>query len=404
MLPAFATRRRVFAGMAVSAVMSLGVAALALRPAHRDQLWPASLVSLTPVRDGARMIQPLGADAQAELTLDPTLQPLAEQLLDEADAARGAAVVMSVTDGRILALAGRERGKAGNAPQLALSAWAPAASVFKLVTTAALLDKGVKPTTRVCYHGGLHSVEADNLVPDRKLDRTCHDLAYGLARSQNAIVARLASEHLDAASLTAMARAFGFGAPPLAELPAAPSTVNVPSEKLPFARVAAGFWQTTLSPLHGALMAALIARGGTAVAARLVDRIVDGDGRVLLPPAPAGEGERRLDAATARQLGAMMINTTEWGSARVAFHDGRGKKRRALDWQVAGKTGSLFGSEPFVAYTWFVGFAPADRPEIAFAVLLGHDQENRVKAAELAKVLVAGYEQRVPPESLLARR
>ena len=103
-------------------------------------------------------------------------------------------------------------------------------------------------------------MEADNLVPHRALDRTCHDLTYGLARSQNAIVARLAAEHLDPATLSATARAFGFGAPPMAELPASPSLANVPDTAvagpLPFARVAAGFWQTTLSPLHGALMAA----------------------------------------------------------------------------------------------------------------------------------------------------
>ena len=410
MLPGLLLQRRLFAGMAILAVLTLGVAALALRPTHRGVAWPTSLVTLSPKVDGARLVQPLPEGAHAELTLDPALQPLAEKLLDEADAARGAAVVLSVADGRILALAGRERARRaeGNQPRLALEAWAPAASVFKLVTTAALLDKGVVPETRVCYHGGLHSVEADNLVPNRALDRTCHDLTYGLARSQNAIVARLAAEHLDTATLTATARAFGFGAPPTAELPASPSLANVPdvavAGALPFARVAAGFWQTTLSPLHGALMAALIARGGTAVTARLVDRVVDGEGHVLMPP-PAPPAEQRLSPATAHTLGTMMVNTTEWGSARNAFHDGRGKKwRRALDWRVAGKTGSLYGSEPFVAYSWFVGFAPADKPEIAFAVLLGHDQEGRVKAAELAKVLVAGWELRAPSEALLARR
>src|SRR5207237_917935 len=82
--------------------------------------------------------------------------------------------------------------------------------------------------------------------------RTCHDLSYGLARSQNAIVARLAVEHLDPASLWTMARTFGFGSAPDAQFPASPSLVNVPEEPLAFARVAAGFWQATLSPLRGA--------------------------------------------------------------------------------------------------------------------------------------------------------
>jgi cell division protein FtsI/penicillin-binding protein 2 len=102
----------------------------------------------------------------------------------------------------------------------------------------------------------------------------------------------------------------------------------------------------------------------------------------------------------------MMVNTTEWGSARAAFHEGHGRRyRRALDWHVAGKTGSLFGERPFVAYSWFVGFAPADKPEIAFAVLLGHDHERRVKAAHLARQLVAAYAQRAGAAApILAKR
>ena len=75
-----------------------------------------------------------------------------------------------------------------------------------------------------------------------------------------------------------------------------------------------------------------------------------------------------------------------------------------LEWRVAGKTGSLFGERPFVAYSWFVGFAPAENPQIAFAVLLGHDHEGRVKAAQLAKHLVAGYAERAAGEGLLAKR
>jgi cell division protein FtsI/penicillin-binding protein 2 len=387
--------------------MTLGVGALALRPVHRDPGWPASLASLGPTLDGAQLTPPLDDDGRAELTLDPELQSLAERLLVDADAARGAAVVLSVADGRILTLAGRARAAGekqplGNSdPQLALSAWAPAASVFKLVTTAALLDRGVAPETRVCFHGGLHSVEADNLEHHPRLDRTCRDLSYGLARSQNAILARLAAEHLDPDSLTAMARAFGFGTMPDAQLPVAPSLVSVPIEPLAFARVAAGFWQTTLSPLHGALIAALIARGGTPVAAHIVER--EGDGALV--PLTDAIAPQAIAPAVARTLGAMMVNTTEWGSARAAFHERRGRHyRRALEWRVAGKTGSLFGERPFVAYTWFVGFAPAEQPQIAFAVLLGHDQENRVKAAELARRLVGAYAQRTPLSPFLARR
>src|SRR5690349_19049643 len=109
MLLGLLLQRRLFAGMAALVILTLGVGALAVRPRGRAYAWPAQLTELQPRRDGGRLVQALPGGAHAELTLDAALQPLAEQLLVEADAARGGAVVVSVADGRILALAGRAR-------------------------------------------------------------------------------------------------------------------------------------------------------------------------------------------------------------------------------------------------------------------------------------------------------
>ncbi|HEX7703998.1 MAG TPA: penicillin-binding transpeptidase domain-containing protein, partial [Kofleriaceae bacterium] len=91
---------------------------------------------------------PLADGRRAILTLDPKLQKEAEELLDQARAPRGAIVAMA-TDGRVLALAGRRTednkgGKNGKLDfHLATDVWAPAASVFKLVTASALIAAGV---------------------------------------------------------------------------------------------------------------------------------------------------------------------------------------------------------------------------------------------------------------------
>src|SRR4051812_28943426 len=129
----------------------------------------------------------------AALTLDPTLQAYAEKLLSEARAPRGAIVAMA-PDGRILALAGR-RGEpakpvsAGAHPRdsstgtfdwrLATEVWAPAASVFKLVTASALVVAGVDPSDKVCFHGGIRSVLESNLHDDKR-DSRCESLVYGM--------------------------------------------------------------------------------------------------------------------------------------------------------------------------------------------------------------------------------
>ncbi len=377
---------------AFAAVASIGAVAVALRKSPPVDWRRALAASLAPRAEGDRLVEPLPDGGRVELTLDAELQRAAEHLLGEADPIQGAAVVVSVADGRVLALAGRHRDAPSvNDARLATSPWAPAASVFKLVTSAALLADGVTPATRVCYHGGVHSVEADNLEDHPELDGRCRTLGYGLAKSQNAILARLAHDHLDPVKLERAARALGFGEAPPLELPTTASTLSLPSDPLAFARVAAGFWNTNLSPLHGALMAATIARGGEMPSLYLVDRVVDGSGRVLpLPPRVAPH--RAIAPSTAEAIAHMMVGTTEWGSANRAFRDPATGRRRLAGVRVAGKTGTLTGKEEGgLAYSWFVGFAPADHPEVALAVLLGRADEADIRAAEVARALLATW-------------
>ena len=70
--------------------------------------------------------------------------------------------------------------------------------MFKVVSAAALVEAGVAGNTRTCYHGGVSSVLADNLIDLPALDRRCDTLAFGLGKSQNAIIAKLATRHLTA--------------------------------------------------------------------------------------------------------------------------------------------------------------------------------------------------------------
>src|SRR5262249_36734176 len=141
----------------------------------------ADQIDLTRVElRGDHYVAPMGDGRLAVLTLDPALQRAAERALDAAMAPRGA-IVVTDPQGRVLALAGRrtespDGGKGGVDDRgLALPPWARAASVFKIVTASALLEQGVKPSTRVCYHGGVRSVMQSNLEDDRS-DRACQDL------------------------------------------------------------------------------------------------------------------------------------------------------------------------------------------------------------------------------------
>src|SRR5690606_8767261 len=124
----------------------------------------------------------------------------------------------------------------------------PAASIFKIVTAAALVEKGgLDEKTEQCYRGGRSSISADELRADPERDKWCATLAIAMGRSLNVVFGRLAQKHLTPEDLTEIGGAFGFGAPVPFVTPNQPSQIEIPGDPLEFARSAAGFWHTSLS-------------------------------------------------------------------------------------------------------------------------------------------------------------
>jgi peptidoglycan glycosyltransferase len=376
------------------------VGLLAARPAAGQP--HVDLDSIT--RHGQHFVAALDGGGEAELTLNANLQDAVDETLATYNLPFGAAVAVSIPDGRVLALAGRSAADPSLGPaELALRPWAPSASVFKIVAVSALVSEAsLTASTRACYHGGVSAVLEDNLIDIPRLDRRCDSLGYGLGKSQNAIIAKLATKYLQPDGLRHMAAAFGFGETIAFDAPVEASEIDVPDERLEFARAAAGFWHSSLSPLHGALLAATVANGGEMPAPRLIERAVDASGkRIALARRPA---RRVLDPQVAREVGRMMELTTKMGTARVAFQDRHGRPYLPVD--VAGKTGTLFyrgrPQDPalpaavlpdggFLGYSWFVGYAPAHQPRIAFAVVIGNPANWRIKATFVARRIVSEY-------------
>jgi len=336
---------------------------------------------------------PLADGRRAVLTLVPALQEAAEKVLRQAKAPRGA-VVLTATDGRILAYAGRRTadwkgGKDGTYDaSLANTVWAPAASVFKIATATALLEAGVDPHGRVCYHGGLRSVMESNLQDDRS-DNRCNDLSYGLAHSQNAIIAKLVHQHLEPAKLRTTAAALGFGSDlPKWALGGASGTVTIPDQKgVDYSKTAAGFSGSDLSPLGGALLANTIATGGMRVTPTIVAAIRDG---AAIQPVVLPDGTRIVPATIARAVGDMMVETCDSGSASKAF---RGRDGLPRSVKVAGKTGTLSrkpapDAPAELEYSWFVGYAPADKPTVSVAVVLGNTDLWWLKSHTAARMIM----------------
>lgn len=341
--------------------------------------------------EGDRLVQPLPDGSKVVLSLRPEAQEKLRALFDKYDVPVGAAVAIEAATGRVVAFVSRSRAPAER--PAALDASFPAASVFKLVTTAALLeDSRLDGTARVCYRGvsGTRRLSAKD-IEEELVEGTegvvCDTLADGVAKSLNPVLARLAYEHLTPRTLLRYAERFAFGRAVPFDLPLDVSPLEIPQDKLEFARTAAGFWHVGLSPTHGAVLAQVIANRGRMLRPTMIDAVVTSDGREVWRAKPQ-ELRRVLDEATAAALGTMMVRTVDAGTARRDFTDPQGQT--FLSYPVAGKTGSLANPNPFMAYSWFVGYAPAgnpppDTPVYAVAALVVNEERWRIKAPLVAR-------------------
>jgi cell division protein FtsI/penicillin-binding protein 2 len=350
---------------------------------------PFADVDVTRARaDEDRMVVPRRDGTRAVLTVDRRLQEHMQSLLARYDVPQGGVVAMDPTTGRVLAYVGYERGK-GQTTSVVTDPSPPAASVFKIITASALVDAGVNTSTSVCYGGGMRGLEAIDLVDSSKRDRWCANLGDALGYSINAVFAKLADRHIDAERMDRYVSAFGFGQRLPFDLPSTPSPADVPDSRLERARMAAGFWHSQLSPLHGALLASTIANDGEMPYAAIVDRIESKTGETLFQHTPRGF-RQVVPRHTARTTAEMMTNTVTKGTSKKAFWDQRGRPFLP-GVRVAGKTGTLSRYNPHRTYNWWVGFAPVDDPQIAVAALVVNEPTWRIKASYVAKEALRTY-------------
>lgn len=336
-----------------------------------------------------RVESPLRNGLTAELTLDPQLQRSATAILDRHDMPQAGVVLMNIENGDLLVYASRVH--EGQPFDVNAHADAPAASIFKIVTAAALLEKpNINAETEQCYRGGQSRIQADELREDSARDRWCASLAMAMGRSINVVFARLAVRLLTPQSLTEAASAFGFGAATPFDVQTEAPRAELPDDPLEFARAAAGFWHTSLSPLAAASIAQTVANAGVSYRPRIVRAVRDGDEDIWRAPPEPITLRRALPPRAAHELTKMMLQTVASGSAYKAFHLPNGSAYLPQI-RVAGKTGTLTRHQDERHFTWFVGFAPADKPEVAVAALVVNTPRWHIKGPQLGRDVLRAY-------------
>ncbi len=240
----------------------------------------------------------------------------------------------------------------------------PPGSTFKVVVASAALASGAWTPESTLPNPASYQLPQSSSVVFNASGGTCGPgdtvtIADALRLSCNIPFAELAVELGDNA-IREQAEKFGFNAS--FELPLGSTASEYPRalDDPQTALTGFGQGQVTATPLQMAMVSAGIANGGVVMNPRMVDQVIGPDLSVQQTFENTEFG-RALDASLAAQLNAMMVADVSDGVASGARIDG-------VD--VAGKTGTAENGPDRPHTLWFTGFAPADNPRVAVAVVV----------------------------------
>lgn len=327
--------------------------------------------------------EPTGATL--ELTIDPAVQRAADEALGDR---RGAVVALDPSTGAILALVSHPTYDPNslsshnlNAVQQAYEQLStdesrpltnratggdlyPPGSVFKLVVAAAALESNefdpeseLPSPLRYTLPGTETSIP--NFGGSSCSGEDTTTLFDSVRVSCNTSFGWLANE-LGADTLNQQAEAFGFGQSLQVPLPVTASRYPVDADDAQVGLTGIGQYDVRVTPLQVAMISAGIANGGQVMTPYLIETVRDKD-LSEIDTTKAQEFNDAISETTAQELTDMMVAVVESGSGSRAAVPGV---------QVAGKTGTAEFGTNGAAHAWFTGFAPADEPNIAVAVVV----------------------------------
>jgi cell division protein FtsI (penicillin-binding protein 3) len=370
---------------------------------------PASRTTSDPAINGSTV----------KLTIDQSLQYIAQQYLDRAvgeSGARGAQLAaLDVHTGQVLALASSGTFNAADPNSInpdvpinppVMSAFEPG-SVQKAITFAAALEQKVitpKSVIRVpssIYMGGVN-------VSDAWYHPTENFTATGvLAESSNVGTLEIARK-LGPTTWYDYEKRFGVGTKTGIELPAESSGYVPPLKDWSastFANLPFGQGES-MTILQLASIYQAIANNGVRIPPRIVQSLTQADGSTTSTRQPAGI--KVINPATADTLRTMLESVTLPG--------GTGVKGAIPGYRVAGKTGTAQQPDPnhggayssWMNWDTFAGMVPADNPQFVIAIMVdnpAHGLEGGDVAAPLFHE-IASYEVQhahVPPTGAQSR-
>ena len=313
------------------------------------------------------------------LTIDSVVQFIAEQALTKAvdryHATAGSAIVMDPRDGSILAMASVPTFDPNRFGDFTSAAWRnrnvqdlyEPGSTFKIVTAAAGLEEGMVTPSQIidCGNGAIeianvsiheHGNNAYGPLPFE--DVIVHSSNVGTIKVGLSVGPQRFYQYI---------RRFGFGERTGVQLPGEAQGLVRRTEKwsmLSNASMSIG-QEIGVTPLQVAAAMSTVANGGTRVAPRIVDRVIDAQGNPIYQP------QRNPPVRVVSERTAAVLNEI----LKAVVARGTGMPAALAEHVVAGKTGTAqkagrggYSPDKFVAS--FCGYVPADRPRLVILVVV----------------------------------
>jgi penicillin-binding protein A len=257
-------------------------------------------------------------------------------------------------------------------------------SSFKVITTSIAFENGVTSLDRE-FPVTREYLPPQTTDPIQNFGGTAcgGTMVEVFYRSCNIPFAQLAIE-LGPEKMVEGTKKWGIGEKVPIDLPAPAASsfgeVSDFTDQLPLLAIG-GFGQgsTTMVPLHMAMVASAIANGGVMMKPHVVDATLDRDGGVLNRTTPSA-WKTPISSSTAETLTSLMTDVVNLGTGKPMQLDG--------GIQAAAKTGTaqLNTTGPERSNAWIIGFAPAEAPQYAVAVVLKGGPDDEISAGTGGKL------------------
>ena len=343
--------------------------------------------------------------ASVELTIDPAAQKAAWDALGNMT---GAVVAIDPKTGNILALVSKPGFDANllavhsgvdstNSYNKLLNAkteplknrattelFAPG-SVFKVLVATAAIESGKYTPESTLPNPVKFQLPGTNTFVQNSGEGKCGgkatvSIADALRFSCNVPMAQLGIL-LGEDVIRAQAEKFGFGKKLNVPLSITPSVYPEGMDDAQLGLSAFGQFDDRMTVMQVAMMSAAVANNGLLMKPNLIENVLSSNLAALDTPSPSQLGQT-MSPETAAKVRDMMIGAVARGVSSNASIKGV---------SVAGKTGTAQNGDGEPYTLWFTGFAPADNPQVAVAVVvangggIGQSGRGNSLAAPIAK-------------------